>query len=132
MFSDNGDALVFNSCICCNNLISTDFGKVIGCSGMNQCCCLKQECCLKVGEKPMECMLGKPVVLELMLCKIACPCCSVGVKKPEIIVKGKSECCCFRSNCALPPDDDTPMMLALYGLLCYPKQGCCKKFSDAK
>ena len=128
----NGDDLVFTACCCCNALISTDFAKVIGCGSMQECICLKQECCIKVGEKPMDCILAKPVVLELMICKIGCPCCSIGLKRPKPICKGKGECCCFRNNVALPPDDDTPMMFALYGLLCYPKQGCCKKMSESK
>lgn len=130
--SDNADLHVVNACPCCNSLCSFDFGKVIGCSHVDECCCLKHEFCLKVGEKPMECMMGKPVVLELMLCKLALPCCSCGLKKPKFVCKGIHQCCCFKSNLALPPDDDTPLMVALYGLLCYPKQGCCKKFSDAK
>jgi hypothetical protein len=113
-------------------MLSTDCGKNIGCSGLNECCCLKQECCLKAGVDSIGCLLGKPVVLELMLCKLGCFCCSVGLKKPKFIAKGKSDCFCFRSNCSLPPDDDTPTMIALYGLQCYPKVGCCNKFSDAK
>ncbi len=113
-------------------MISTDFAKVIGCAGMNECICLKQECCCKLGEKPMECATGAPVVLELLLCKIGFPCCSCGIKQPKPVIKGKGECFCFRNNCALPPDEDTPMMFALYGALCYPKQGCCVKFSEAK
>lgn len=106
--------------------------KNIGCGSVNECCCLKEEFCLKVGEKPMECLMGKPVLTELMLCKIGCPCCSIGLKKPKFICKCVADCFCFTNNLALPPDDDTPGMFALYGLLCYPKQGCCKKFSDAK
>ena len=132
IFSSNGDDRVFTACCCCNAMISFDFAKVIGCSGMNECCCLKEEFCCKVGEKPMECILAKPVVTELMLCKLGGVCCTIGLKKPKPICKGKSECCCFRNNMALPPDDDTPSSFALYGLLCYPKQGCCVKFSDAK
>lgn len=132
IFSSNGDKLVCNACFCCNSLISSDLGKVIGCSCLNECFCIKNEFCLKVGEKPMECLLGKPVIVELMLCKVGCACCSCGVKKPKLFVAGKSEVCCLSTNCALPPDGDTPSLLALFGLLCYPKQGCCKKFSDAK
>ena len=132
VFSSNGDNLVCNACFCCNAMISPDVSKVIGCSNLSECICLKSECCLKVGEKPMECLFGKPVLLELMICKIGCPCCSIGAKKPKFIIKGKNEFCCFRSNCAIPQDDDTPSMCALAGLLCHPKQGCCKKFSDAK
>ena len=128
----SGDDRVFSACCCCNALISTDFAKVIGCSATNECCCLKEECCLKVGEKPMDCLVGKAVISELMICKIGLPCCSIGLKKPKPLCKGHGECCCFRNNLALPPDSDTPSIFALYGLSCYPKQGCCMKFSDAK
>lgn len=130
--SVDGDDRVYSACFCCNALISFDFAKVIGCGSMQFCCCLKQECCCKLGEKPMDCLLGKPVLVELMLCKIGAPCCSIGLKKPEPACNGKGECFCFRNNLSLPPNDDTPLMFALCGLLCYPKQGCCQKFSDAK
>jgi hypothetical protein len=134
MFSSNtsSDDHVFNACPCCNNMINTDFGKVIGCSCVQTCFCLKEECCFQVGEKSKGCLLGAPVVTELMLCKIGAPCCTIGLKQPKMEIEGHGKCFCFRSNIALPPNEDTPMMVSLYGLLCFPKQGCCVKFGDAK
>lgn len=128
----DADDRVFNACCCCNQLISFDFAKVIGCQVLNECICLKQECCCKVGVKPKEILFGSPVVLELLLCKIGLPCCSIGIQQPKPLIKGKGECFCFRNKCALPPDDDTPMMFGLYGLTCFPKPGCCVKYSEAK
>ena len=132
IFSSNGNHLVFNALCCCNVLISQEFAKNIGCSCLNECICIKQECCLKIDQSSLGCVCCTPVLLELMICKVACFCVSCGLKKPNMLAKSKGDCFCMRSQLTLPPDDDTPSIFALCGLLLYPSVGCCKKFSDVK
>ena len=39
-------------------------------------------------------------------------------------------CCCLVSEFALPCADDVPKTFVLYGLMLYPKVGCCVKVKD--
>ena len=124
---DTSDMLVFNACCCCNALIWTDTAKFIGCSGVSECLCIKEEFCCKANTPQMPIVLG---AAEGFICKLGLPCCSCGLKVPTIILKGKSQCLCIVGNAAFPPDEDTPMMFALYGLTCFPVQGCCMALKD--
>ena len=40
------------------------------------------------------------------------------------------QCCCLVSEFALPCADDVPRTFVLYGLMLYPKVGCCVKVKD--
>ena len=39
-------------------------------------------------------------------------------------------CCCLVSECAFPCADDVPKTFVVYGLMLYPKVGCCVKVKD--
>jgi hypothetical protein len=92
-----------------------------------ECLCIREEFCLRPHAAPMPIVAGAP---EGFICKLGLPCCSLGLKQPQICMKGKGQFCCFISNVALPPDADTPMMVALYGLTCFPIVGCCVAMKD--
>lgn len=100
----------------------------LGCSGAVECLCIKEELCCTPSTPVMPCIIG---AAEGFICKIGAPCCSCGVKVPTICAKGNSKCFCLTNQLALPPDADTPLMIAVYGLMCFPIQGCCVKFSEA-
>lgn len=123
---DTSDMLVFSACCCCNAVIWQDFPAFVGCSGVSECLCIREEFCCKAATEPMPCVVGPA---EGFLVKIGAPCCSCGLKVPTICLKGKGQCCCFVNNAAIPPDADTPLMCAVYGLVCFPVQGCCMKLS---
>jgi hypothetical protein len=124
---DTADFPVFAGCPCCHQLLWLDCMSNPGCAGVNECVCIKEEFCCRQGVEPMPIVVG---VAEGFLCKIGLPCCSCGLKVPEICMKAKGQCCCFIANAAIPPDADTPMMIAVYGLTCFPVQGCCVPFKD--
>uniref|UniRef100_A0A7S3MBB3 Uncharacterized protein n=1 Tax=Spumella elongata TaxID=89044 RepID=A0A7S3MBB3_9STRA len=126
---DTSDMLVFGACCCCNSVIWTDFPAFVGCSGTQECLCIEEKFCIKQGVDPWPCITG---TAEGYICKIGAPCCTCGIKQPTILVKGKGQCCCFINNVALPPDEDTPLMFAVYGLACLPKVGCCLKLSELR
>jgi hypothetical protein len=125
--ADTSNMYVFGACCCCNSLLSDDFAKFIGCSGVSECLCIREEFCCKANTDPMPCVVGPA---DGFIVKIGAPCCSCGLKVPDILLKGKSQCFCLTSNAALPPDADTPMMFAVYGLSCFPQFGCCLKMSE--
>lgn len=126
---DTSNMPVFGGCCCCNQVIWTDFPAFVGCGGQVECLCIKEEFCLRQGATPLPIITG---TAEGFICKLGLPCCSCGLKNPEILVKGKGQCCCFINNVALPPDEDTPLMFALYGLMCFPAQGCCVPMKEAR
>jgi hypothetical protein len=126
---DTSDMAVFSACFCCNTVLWTDFPAFVGCAGLSECLCIKEEFCLKQNTEPMPCVLG---VAEGFICQIGAPCCSCGLKNPDILLKSKGQCCCFIGNAALPLDEDTPPMCAIYGLTLFPIQGCCLKLSEVK
>uniref|UniRef100_A0A7S3HLB0 Uncharacterized protein n=1 Tax=Spumella elongata TaxID=89044 RepID=A0A7S3HLB0_9STRA len=123
--ADPSGMYVFGALCCCNTLISTDIAHFIGCAGISECLCIHEEFCLKANTAFMPCVIGPA---SGYLCKIGIPCCAFGIKIPTVLLKGKSSCFCLTTNCAFPPDADTPLMLAVYGLMCFPVIGCCNKF----
>mmetsp|Transcript_58828 Transcript_58828/g.120362 ORF Transcript_58828/g.120362 Transcript_58828/m.120362 type:complete len:131 (-) Transcript_58828:165-557(-) len=126
---DTSNMFVISGCFCCAAALYTDFPACVGCSGMNECLCVQEEFCLKAGTTPMPCVVGPA---EGFICKIGLPCCSCGLKIPTVLCKGKSQMCCVAAQQEFPPGTDVPMLCALYGLVLYPKVGCCMKWSEFK
>lgn len=124
---DTSEMNVFSGCCCCNSVLYLDVPACVGCSGVSECLCIREEFCVKAGTDPMPCVVG---AAEGFICKLGAPCCSIALKVPDLLLKAKSQCCCFVGNAAIPPDQDTPMMCAVYGLVCLPVQGCCLKMKD--
>ena len=51
--------------------------------------------------------------------------------KPTTLIKTRQQCCCIYQACALPCDSHfAPSMLAVCGLVLYPKVGCAQKLSE--
>eukprot|EP00428_Durinskia_dybowskii_P069066 CAMPEP_0170401106 /NCGR_PEP_ID=MMETSP0117_2-20130122/24847_1 /TAXON_ID=400756 /ORGANISM="Durinskia baltica, Strain CSIRO CS-38" /LENGTH=154 /DNA_ID=CAMNT_0010657885 /DNA_START=47 /DNA_END=511 /DNA_ORIENTATION=+ len=126
---DTSDMPVFGGLCCCNQVLWLDFPAFVGCGGQNECLCIKEEFCLRQGADPLPIVLG---AAEGFICKLGLPCCSCALKQPEICLKAKAQCCCIVGNAALPPDEDTPLMLAVYGLSCFPVVGCCVPMKDVR
>ena len=129
---DTSDMPVFGACFCCNSVLYLDFPAFVGCSGISDCLCIHEEFCLKQGAEPMPWVLG---TAEGFWCQLGAPCCSFGLKDITVLLKSKAHCCCMISNAAFPLDKDTPAMCAVYGLMCFPVQGCCipiKQAADAE
>lgn len=126
---DTSEMPVFGGLCFCNQVIWTDFPAFVGCAGQSECLCIKEEFCLLQGATALPIVAG---AAEGLICKLGLPCCSVALKNPEICMKGKSQICCVVSNVALPPDADTPLMFAMYGLMCFPVQGCCVPIKNTK
>lgn len=119
---NTNDMLLFGGLCCCNTVLYLDFPALVGCSGVSECLCIREEFCLRPGGAPMPCVIGPA---DGFLFKIGIPCWSIGLKIPTLLLKSKAQCCCFVGNVAFPPDKDTPLLFALYGLVLFPVLGCC-------
>lgn len=124
---DTSEMKVFAGCCCCNTVLYLDFPEFVGCSGVCECLCIREEFCLKADTEPMPCIVG---AAEDFLLKIGIPCCSCGLKVPIVLFKIKSQCCCIVGNAALPPDQDSPLMCAIDGFVFFPVQGWCLKMKN--
>lgn len=102
--------LLYTATCCCFSALYTDFPALVGCSGKNECLCIEEEFCAKLGTPiiPIKFETGNGYI-----CKLGLAICSCGLKMPTICLKGKGQCCCFVSQAALPPDNDVPLMCAI-------------------
>lgn len=117
----NPDNLVlFSACFCCFTALYTEFPALVGCMGKEECLCIEEELCCKLGTEPI------PVGLKTgdgYICKLGLFCCSCGLKMPQVLCKGKGQFCCCVQGAALPPDDEVPMMCGTLFIACLPKFG---------
>ena len=121
------DNLILVSALgCCFGALYTEVPACIGCSGKQECLCIEEEFCLKLGTTPIAAGLKTG---DGYICKLGLFCCSCGLKTPSVLCKGKSQCLCLVSQGAFPTTDDIPCMCAYLGLACYPNFGCCKPVS---
>merc|ERR1712050_452996 len=104
---DQAKVMICDACCCCYDGFLFD-DSCLGCMGSSTMCCLESEFCCKTGTD--------------MLCLGCLACRCVG---PSVCIKQQQQMCCCVSAIAIPPDDEVPMMVSLWGLNCYPKQGCC-------
>ena len=104
---------------CCCSYCGMDCNPVtcMGCAQMGGCLCLKSECCFKSPCKPF---------LKCTCCHWCCFCyqCDCAMKNLTCCQQTQ-QCFCLGGGCAIPCTKDVPMMLAMMGLMCYPKCGCC-------
>lgn len=136
---------VFNACLCCNVLLSTSVHSFLGCSFHEECkpesliyfwesnnllglCCL-EEFCIKFNTPLMPIVFGTGAGFLFM---IGCPCCLWGLKVPDKLCKTKNQVLSVTVNAAFPLDMDTPLMLAVLGLMCFPKIACCAKIAEVQ
>ncbi len=116
---------VLSGCCCFNTLISLNCCEFLGCSGVSECLCIKEEFCCKPSHPCMPCIL---FCSEGFCCRLGMCCCNIGIKLPDHCCKSQSQFCCITTNASLPNDEDTPCIVAMCGLVCYPKCGCCTTF----
>jgi hypothetical protein len=107
--------------------IAFDFGNISWvCKGKGETLCCIQEQCFDFNEPS----LGFGVVTNpenKELCKIAVPCCALGLKSPEYCQRGASRILCLKVATSLPFDKDYVggCVCAAYGVQCAPECSCC-------
>jgi len=128
---EEGEMIVCHGLLCCNT--SLYFHNCVGCSGMGEFLCIKQQCCCKLeGVEPYSCACGEAKEDPNLFCQLSLCCIALGCKRPTVCCKAQEHCCCVVTNCTLPADDEMPMTCAFCGIQCYPACGCCKKLKDLK
>merc|ERR1711990_1362414 len=62
-----------------------------------------------------------------MGCKVAIPCLSFGLKKPERLCSAATRLLCLKGSQSLPmdPNYNNEIVCALYGVQCKPECSCC-------
>ena len=96
-----------------------------GCFGAGEFLCIEEKFCLAANKEAFP--VGM-ISEEGMICKIGLPCCTCGVKTPQVLCLSDGKCCCFHSAAAFPFKEgvvDGPVC-AVYCLQCLPNCGCCK------
>jgi len=108
---DNSKITVVEACCCCYCGLVKLAGS-LGCMSSNKCLCIESEFCCKSGTD----MLG-------------CGCCCLRLVGPMPCIKSQSQCCCIAQAAAFPCDEEVPLMVGAFGLMCYPF-GCCKTVGE--
>eukprot|EP00550_Attheya_septentrionalis_P001405 CAMPEP_0198288744 /NCGR_PEP_ID=MMETSP1449-20131203/7154_1 /TAXON_ID=420275 /ORGANISM="Attheya septentrionalis, Strain CCMP2084" /LENGTH=130 /DNA_ID=CAMNT_0043986951 /DNA_START=196 /DNA_END=588 /DNA_ORIENTATION=- len=96
------------------------------CKGSDECLCIVSEHCLAMGVDSLGCgMVTDESKNEI--CKIGVPCCTLGLKKPEIVCAGVDQCLCMVGAHSFPYNDKYvgKPVCAVYCLSCAPEVGCC-------
>ena len=90
-------AQVYSACVCCYS--SCAFGDLmIGCREDGECLCIQSKFCLGVSEPfPIGMIKEEPFI-----CKVGLPCCTLGLKMPEVLCSGASQCLCIKQAASLP------------------------------
>ena len=121
--------ILYKGCLCCNIGFLCD-GTCIGFSSEAELCCILEQCCLKVGQKPYTC---SPKEDDNLMCQLGFGCCALhGLKAPTTCWKSQSQFCCLVQSAAFPPDKEIIATCAFCGLACYPAFGCCKRLGELK
>lgn len=120
------DLCVVSGCCCCYSLCYLDMPGCLGCAGEGECLCIGDKFCCKPGASPYWCSAPDTI------CQIGCGCLACFLKAPTVCCKRQGQCCCCVGNQSFPCDADMPVLISAYFLTCYPKCGCCVKYSDVK
>eukprot|EP01031_Cornospumella_fuschlensis_P034459 gene34459-41715_t len=126
---DPSNLVLISATICCFGALYTDFPALIGCSGKEECLCIEEQFCAKLGTDPMPVSFTTG---EGYWCKLSLFCCSCGLKPPAVLCQGKGQCFCCVNAASCPPNDDVPMMCGICFLALYPHFGFFKKVSEVK
>jgi hypothetical protein len=114
---------------CCCQYTAFDFSDIkLLCVDEEEFLCIFAKGCLAAGEPVLGPGMIPPVEEKGEICNLGCGCCSYGLKKPSVCVKGRSHCLCIQSAKALPCDEEfvPAFVCAAYCLQCAPTCGCCK------
>jgi hypothetical protein len=96
------------------------------CKGKSECLCIVQEECLAAGEDSLGC----GVVTNSNnneCCKVAVPCCALGIKTPDKLCAIASQSLCCVQVASFPFDDEYlgEATCSICFISCCPKGGCC-------
>jgi len=119
------DLSVFAGCCCAYSLLYLTMPDCLGCAYDRECLCIGEKGCLKPGA-PLYWCSGD----EKTICQLGCGICAIFLKSPSTCCKSDGQCCCCVGKCSMPPEADVPCIISYYFLTCYPKCGCCVKFSE--
>jgi len=148
---DESELIVLNGCWCGNTQFECN--NKGGCTGEQEIACVQMQCCLnfedsyyKVCSMPPCChTIGQCIGCGCSLlcdekggthkadscCQLGLLCCALGLKVKNIgCCMSQLQCCCCVQSVAIPPNKEVPSTLALLGLQCYPKCGCCRKLKS--
>jgi hypothetical protein len=115
---------MFSGCICCFN--GCDFDNImLCCKGSRECLCLVNEHCLAANVDPYG--IGM-VTDEGEICKIGLFCCTCGLKIPEVLCMGVTQCLCLVEVQSFPFDPAyvAEPVSACVLFQCLPEVGCAK------
>ena len=94
------ELILFNACCCSQVLLYFEMPGCIGCSTKEECLCISEQWCLKMGSAPLLCKSEDPD----MCFQLGCIVYACGLKKPTTCCKARGQCCCFVEQCAFPCD----------------------------
>ncbi|EOD22254.1 hypothetical protein EMIHUDRAFT_207436 [Emiliania huxleyi CCMP1516] len=122
-----GGAL-FSACICCiNEMDTTDI--LILCKGAQEFLCIEEKVCLAADTEHFPIGLIKE---DGMICKVGLPCCTCGLKVPEVLIKGEGQCLCCKNKASFPFVEEyvAKPVCAICFIALIPNFGICKPFKE--
>jgi len=113
---------VFSACICVQTSCNMN-DVMMGCELANEFLCLEEKCCLGVASAfPVGVIKEDGFIFKLGL-----PCCTCGLKVPQVLCLGAAQCLCIKEAAAFPFKDPVPSPIcAVCCLQCTPNVGCMK------
>ena len=124
MSSNQANEMVFSACICA--YCGCNFKDIlIGLEAEGELLCINQTCCLAAN---LEAKKVGMIPEEGYFIKCGLPCCTCGLKKPEVLVLAKRQCLFVKDAASFPfKEGYVPgPICAVYGFQCVPNVGCCK------
>jgi len=117
--------MVYSACICCYQ--ACNFSDIfIVCQGSGTCICLESKSCLAAGVEQFP--IGM-IQEDGFICKIGLPCCTYGLKNPDMkdLISSDQRCLCTRTVAQFPFGDKIKGPICAYCCLqCVPECGCAK------
>ena len=95
---------VYSATICCYDAVDMD-DILIGCKGKQEMLCLQEEGCCAANAESYPVGVIKE---DNMLLKLGLPCCTCGLKVPEVLILGESHFLCCKRAAAFPFKDPVP------------------------
>jgi len=96
-------ACVYSACICCSTACDLD-NILILCKGGGTCICCEEKMCCAAGEDQFPIGMIKE---DGFICKIGLPCCSFGLKVPDMkdLISTEGQCLCAKAVAQFPFGD---------------------------
>merc|ERR1711865_656951 len=111
---------VYSACICCYTACNVK-DLLIGCQGTEEFLCIEYKCCLAAGLDQYDIGMIKDAAY---ICKVGLPCCTFGLKMPEVLCLGAGKCLCLKQAAAFPFKEPVPgPICAVCCLQCVPNMG---------